>query len=102
VHLFRPSLSFLAEAQPRHFWQRCTLNLLTHINNFLYSIFYQQLLIYLIYGDRIIIGFVGFVVNLPNRLTDGSTVSVRKSASEKELCFVRLRVRKITVFIKGG
>jgi hypothetical protein len=34
--------------------------------------------------------FVGFVANLLNRSTDGATVSVRKSASEKELLFVRL------------
>jgi hypothetical protein len=51
----------------------------------------------MIYGDRTIIGFVGFVANLLNRPTDGATVSVRKSASEKELLFVRLWVRKITV-----
>jgi hypothetical protein len=36
------------------------------------------------------IGFVGFVANLLNKPTDGATVSVRKSASEKELLFVRL------------
>jgi hypothetical protein len=46
--------------------------------------------------------FVGFVANLLNRPTDGATVSVRKSASEKELLFVRLYVRKITVFINGA
>jgi hypothetical protein len=37
-----------------------------------------QLLIYIIYGHRTIIGFVGFVVNLLNRPTDDATVSVRK------------------------
>jgi hypothetical protein len=47
------------------------------------------------------IGFVGFVVNLLNRPTDGATVSVRKNAPENELLFVRLRVRKIIVFIRG-
>jgi hypothetical protein len=41
-------------------------------------------------GDRTIIGFVGFVANLLNRRTNGATVSVRKSVSEKELLFVRL------------
>jgi hypothetical protein len=30
-------------------------------------------------------GFIGFVANVLNRRTDGGTVSVRKSASEKEL-----------------
>jgi hypothetical protein len=42
----------------------------------------------LIYGDRTIISFVGFVANLLNRPTDGATA--RKSASEKELLFVHL------------
>jgi hypothetical protein len=37
-----------------------------------------------------LLGFVGFVVNY--RSTDGASVS------EKELLFVRLRVRKITFF----
>jgi hypothetical protein len=49
-----------------------------------------QLCTYIIYGHRTIIGFVGFVANLLNKPTDGATVSVRKSASEKELLFVRL------------
>jgi hypothetical protein len=53
-----------------------------------------------------LLGFVGFVLNLLNRPTDGATFSiakcVRKSASEKELLFVRLGVRKITFFIKGA
>jgi hypothetical protein len=48
------------------------------------------LIIYIIYGDRTIIGFVGFVANLLNRPTDGATVSVRKSAPEKQLLFVGL------------
>jgi hypothetical protein len=43
--------------------------------NLLFAI---QLLIYIIYGDRTIMGFVGFVANLLNRLTDGA-----RSASEK-------------------
>jgi hypothetical protein len=46
------------------------IHLLIHIN---------LLLIYIIYGDRTIIGFVGLVVNLLNKLTDGATVSARKS-----------------------
>jgi hypothetical protein len=46
--------------------------------------------IYIIYGERAIIGFVGLVVNLLNRPTHRATVSVRKSASEKELLFVCL------------
>jgi hypothetical protein len=64
------------------------INLLIHINDFFIIIFYQlanktrnllfstHLLIYIIYGDRAIIGFVA---NLLNRPTDGATVSVRKS-----------------------
>jgi hypothetical protein len=35
----------------------------------------------------VIISFVGFIANLLNRPIDG--VTVRKSASEKELLFVR-------------
>jgi hypothetical protein len=38
----------------------------------------MYLCIYIIYGDRTIIGFVGFVANLLNRPIDGTTVSVRK------------------------
>jgi hypothetical protein len=36
VRLFRPSLSFLAEAQPRTgtFWQRCTINFLGDCMNY--------------------------------------------------------------------
>jgi hypothetical protein len=62
----------------------------------------QKLLIYIIYGDRTITGFVGFVGNLLNRPTDGAPVSVRKNASEKEIIFIRLWVRKIIVFLKGA
>jgi hypothetical protein len=50
--------------------------------NLLFAI---QLLIYIIYGDRTIIGFVGFVANLLNRPTAGATVSVRKNGSEKDI-----------------
>jgi hypothetical protein len=55
----------------------------------IYYIFAIQLFIYIIYGDRTIVGVVGFVANLLNRSTDGATVNVRKSTSEKELSFVR-------------
>jgi hypothetical protein len=58
--------------------------------------------------------FVGFIVNLLNRPTDGATIQGqksaaekvgpkkfdRKSAGEKALLFVRLGVRKITFFLK--
>jgi hypothetical protein len=47
-------------------------------------------------------GFVGFFVNLLNRPTDGATVHALKSASEKVLLLVGMRVRKITFFIKGA
>jgi hypothetical protein len=36
----------------------------------------QYVLIYIIYGDMTIIGFVDFVANLLNRLIDGALVSV--------------------------
>jgi hypothetical protein len=39
----------------------------------------------LIYGDRTIIGFVGFVANLLNRPTDGAMVSVRKRITFRPL-----------------
>jgi hypothetical protein len=58
-----------------HLRQRVTLTTKIYCSR-LY-IFAIQLLIYTIYGDRIITGFVGFVVNLPNRPTDSATVSVR-------------------------
>jgi hypothetical protein len=44
--------------------------------------------------------FVGFVVNVLNRPTDGATVHGQKSASEKELLLVRVGVN--TFFIKGA
>jgi hypothetical protein len=37
-----------------------------------------------------LLGFVGFLVNLLNRSTDGATVHALKSASEKELLLVRM------------
>jgi hypothetical protein len=92
-----PWLSFLTEAQPRLnrrgqkalFWQRCTLYFLGNRSNYKAKDIIGKLLlitirIYIIYGD------VGFVANILNRPTDGATVSVRKSAAEKELLFVRL------------
>jgi hypothetical protein len=42
------------------------------------------------FGDRTIIGSVGFVANLLNSPTDGATVSVRKSAFKRELLLDRL------------
>jgi hypothetical protein len=118
VHLFRPSLSFLAEAQQRlenrrgqkaevriKFFRRPqklqTKDIIAKITNlfcissrYILTIFFivffislptkreiyyiricNYILIYIIYGDRTIIGFV---VNLPNSPTDGATVSVRK------------------------
>jgi hypothetical protein len=103
VHLFRPNLSFLAEAQPRlenRRGQKRSLEKLqvyfvsiffkyVHIYYILINIFFanktRNLLIYIIYGDRTTIGFVGFVANLLNRLTDGATVSVRKRVTFRPL-----------------
>jgi hypothetical protein len=122
VHLICPSLSFLAEAQPRlktgkdkrhffaevhikffrrphelqsktHHWKnyKCIsylpfLNIYIHIIvDISYHSFAIQLLIYIIYGDRTIIGFVGFVANLLNRPTDGATDSVRKRVTFRPL-----------------
>jgi hypothetical protein len=45
----------------------------------------MQLLIYIIYGGRTIIGFVGFVANLLNRPTDAATVNVRKRVTFRAL-----------------
>jgi hypothetical protein len=50
--------------------------------NLLFAI---QLLIYIIYGDRTIISFVGFVAKLLNRSTDGATVGVRKRVTFRSL-----------------
>jgi hypothetical protein len=55
---------------------------LTKIEIYLFAI---HLLIYIIYGDRTIIGFVGFVANLLNKPTDGATVSVRKKVTFRPL-----------------
>jgi hypothetical protein len=67
---------------------------LIHINNFfVVGICYQfanktrnlLLLIYIIYGGRTIIGFVGFVTKLLKRPTNGATVSVRKTITFRPL-----------------
>jgi hypothetical protein len=50
-----------------------------------YYVFATQLLIYIIYGDRTIIGFVGFVANLLNRPIDSAMVSVRKRVTFRPL-----------------
>jgi hypothetical protein len=63
----------------------------TYLLTFFYSICYQlanktrNLLIYIIYGDRTIIGFVGFVANLLKKQTDGAMVSVRKRITFRPL-----------------
>jgi hypothetical protein len=54
-----------------------TNQLANKTRNLLFAI---QLLIYIIYGDRTIIGFVGLL----DRPTDSATVSVKKSASDCE------------------
>jgi hypothetical protein len=63
VHIFHPSLSFLAEAQPRHDNRRGQIALFGRGAHFL--------------GDRTNYKAV-FVVNLLNRPTNGTRVSVRK------------------------
>jgi hypothetical protein len=50
--------------------------------NLLFAI---QLFIYIIYGNRTMISFVGFVANLLNRLTDDATVRVRKKVTFRPL-----------------
>jgi hypothetical protein len=60
----------------------------------------MYILIYIIYGDRTIIGFVGFVGNLLKRPTDGTTDQRPKKCVQKRVTF-RPLVRKTTVFIKG-
>jgi hypothetical protein len=137
MYLFRPRLTFLAEAQPRR--ESVTLNFLGDRTNykakdiigiitnlcciylfqiykfintyilltiFLYLanktrnlLFARQLLIYIIYGDRTIIGFVGFVANLLNISTDGATVTHPKKSYFSSACEY---LRKIAVFIKGA
>jgi hypothetical protein len=52
----------------------------------------MYILLYIIYGDRTIIDFVGFVVNLPNRPINGATVSVRKSYFSSAEEYVKLPV----------
>jgi hypothetical protein len=88
----------------KNFLKRNTINFLNYalilrrsVFTIFYSIFYRfvnktrnllfiiQLVIYIIYGDSTIIGFVGFVANLLNRPTDGATVSVRKRVTFRPL-----------------
>jgi hypothetical protein len=88
----------------KNFLKRNTINFLNYalilrrsVFTIFYSIFYRfvnktrnllfiiQLVIYIIYGDITIIGFVGFVANLLNRPTDGATVSVRKRVTFRPL-----------------
>jgi hypothetical protein len=106
VHFFRSSLSFLTEAQPRltnrrpherqskrRHWKNYKFILQIDTSITVVHIFFYQLanktrnLLHIcntityftfFYGDRTIIGFVGLVVNLLNRPTDGATVSIRK------------------------
>jgi predicted RNA methylase len=54
----------------------------TKTRNLLFAI---QLLFYIIYDDKTIIGFVGLVVNLLNRPTDGAAGSVRKRVTFRSL-----------------
>jgi hypothetical protein len=51
----------------------------------IYYLQYNYIVIYIIYGDRTTIGFVGLVANLLNRPTDGATVSVRKRVTFRPL-----------------
>jgi hypothetical protein len=51
----------------------------------IYYLQYNYILLYIIYGDKTIIGFVAFVVNLPNRPINGATVSVRKRVTFRPL-----------------
>jgi hypothetical protein len=108
---------FSSEAQPRleqartkgTFWQRCTSNFLGDRTNYkakdIIGKITNLFCIYIFQIDKLIhiniffcicvsamtmIGFVGFVANLQNKPTNGATISVRKSASKKELLFVRL------------
>jgi hypothetical protein len=70
------------------FWQRRILHFLSDCTNYkakdiICKICNTIKKKNIIYCDRTIIGFVGFVPKLPNRPTDGATVSDRKNASEK-------------------
>jgi hypothetical protein len=68
------------------------ISLPTKLKNLLLLFAIYLLLIYIIYGDRTIIGFVGFVAMLLNRPTDG----VRKRVT------FRPPMSEITVFIKNA
>jgi hypothetical protein len=107
VHPFCPSLSFLAEAQPRldtgedkrHFLAKdigkisnlfCIyvfqmdkfINICQQNQKFTMYLQYNYILIHITYDDRAIIGFVA---NLLNRPTDGAMVSVRKRVTFRPL-----------------
>jgi hypothetical protein len=51
----------------------------------IYYLQYNYVLIYIIYGGRTIVGFVGFVANLLNRPTDGARVNIRKRVTFRPL-----------------
>jgi hypothetical protein len=51
----------------------------------IYYLQYNYVLIYIIYGGRTIVGFVGFVANLLNRPTDGASVKIRKRVTFRPL-----------------
>jgi hypothetical protein len=78
VHLFRPSLCFLAEAQPR------LANRLGQKARFLINIYILTIFL-IVFVINLPTTMIGFVVNLLNRPTDGATVSVRKSVTFRPL-----------------
>jgi hypothetical protein len=127
VHLFRPSLGFLAEARPRLENRRKQIyfvftfikqiNLLFIILLYIYYIFtvfvislptkrkiyylqYNYVLIYIIYSDKTIIGFIGFVANLLSRPRWRHGQRPKKCV-RKRVAF-RPLVSKITGFIKSA
>jgi hypothetical protein len=94
VHLFRPSLGFLAEAQPRLKKNRrgqkahICYQLPNKTRNLLFAICtINYLHIYIIYGDRAIIGFVDFVANRP---TERHTQRLKKSYFSSACEYVKL------------
>jgi hypothetical protein len=94
VHLFRLSLGFLAEAQPRLKKNRrgqkahICYQLPNKTRNLLFAICtINYLHIYIIYGDRAIIGFVDFVANRP---TERHTQRPKKSYFSSACEYVKL------------
>jgi hypothetical protein len=109
----RSKTNSLAEAQPRlenrrgqkalfdtgaHYWKNYKFILYRYTSTFfivfvislptkleIYYLQYNYLCIYIIYGDRTIIGFVCFVANLLNRAIDATTVSVQKRVTFRPL-----------------